>query len=219
MPARTCWRSSRAYSPSRISAPPRNVTPNCFKEDLIYSSEPPGRQGRQDFLFFDSREGIFFATSALFALKNSYKSHLPYNAPMLAICMTRPGGPEVLEARELPVPELPGPHHALVRLHAAGVNPIDTKLRKNGTYYPDRLPAILGCDGAGVVEAVGAAVTRFRPGDEVYFCHGGIGAEPGNYARYNVVPEDCLASKPKSLSFTEAAAGPPRSEERRVGKE
>lgn len=127
---------------------------------------------------------------------------------MLAICMTRTGGPEVLEARKLPRPELPGPHHALVRLCAAGVNPVDAKLRKSGTYYPERLPTVLGCDGAGVVEAVGAAVTRFRPGDEVYFCHGGIGGEPGNYAQYNVVPEDCLASKPKSLSFTEAAAVP-----------
>lgn len=127
---------------------------------------------------------------------------------MLAICMTRTGGPEVLEARELPVPELPGPQHVRVRLHAAGVNPIDTKLRKNGTYYPDRLPAVLGCDGAGTVEAVGSAVTRFRAGDEVYFFQGGIGAEPGNYAQRNVVHEAYLAHKPKNLSFTEAAAVP-----------
>lgn len=127
---------------------------------------------------------------------------------MLAICMTRTGGPEVFETRDLPIPALPTPHHVRVRLHAASVNPIDTKLRKNGTYYPEQLPAILGCDGAGVVELAGSAVTRFRAGDEVYFFHGGIGSEPGNYAQHNVVHEDYLARKPGNLSFTEAAAVP-----------
>lgn len=127
---------------------------------------------------------------------------------MLAICMTRTGGPDVLEARDVPIPALPTPHHVRVRLHAAGVNPIDTKLRKNGTYYPEQLPAILGCDGAGVVEQAGSAVTRFHAGDEVYFFHGGIGHEPGNYAQYNVVHEDYLARKPRNLSFAEAAAVP-----------
>ncbi len=129
---------------------------------------------------------------------------------MRAIVMTRPGGPEVLEARELPRPELPGPRHLRVRLHAAGINPIDAKLRKAGTYYPgpERLPAILGCDGAGAVEAVGPEVTRFRPGDEVYFCHGGIGGEPGNYAQYHCLPEDYAARKPSNLSFAQAAAVP-----------
>ncbi len=127
---------------------------------------------------------------------------------MHAILMTRPGAPEVLEARELPLPELPSPHHVRVRLHAADINPVDTKLRKGGTYYPDRLPTVLGCDGAGVVEATGSAVTRFRAGDAVYFFHGGIGGEPGNYAQYNVVHEDHLARMPENLSFTEAAAVP-----------
>lgn len=127
---------------------------------------------------------------------------------MLAICMTRPGGPEVLEAREMPLPELPSPQHVRVRLHAAGINPLDTKLRKGGTYYPDRLPSVLGCDGAGVVDALGSAVTRVRAGDAVYFFHGGIGGDPGNYARYNVVHEDHLARMPENLSFTEAAAVP-----------
>jgi NADPH2:quinone reductase len=127
---------------------------------------------------------------------------------MKAILMTAPGGPEVLQAAEIPVPELPSPSHLLVRLRAASVNPVDTKLRKNGTYYPDRLPAVLGCDGAGVVEAVGGAVTRFRPGDEVYFFNGGIGGDQGNYAQYTVVHEAYAAAKPKNLSLTEAAALP-----------
>lgn len=122
--------------------------------------------------------------------------------------MTRRGGPEVLEPRSLPLPALPTAQHVRVRLHAAGVNPVDTKLRANGTYYPDRLPTILGCDGAGVVESVGGKVTRFKPGDKVYFCSGGIGGEPGNYATYTTVHEDYLAQLPANLDFTAAAAVP-----------
>jgi NADPH2:quinone reductase len=127
---------------------------------------------------------------------------------MQAIVMTQPGGPEVLELRSLPLPERPTAQQVRVRLHAAGVNPVDTKLRANGTYYPDRLPTILGCDGAGMVEAVGDQVTRFQPGDKVYFCSGGIGGEPGNYATYNTVHEDYLARMPANLDFTAAAAVP-----------
>ncbi len=127
---------------------------------------------------------------------------------MRAILMTEPGGPEVLQPGEVPEPELLSEHDILVRLKAAGVNPIDTKLRGRGTYYPDNMPAILGCDGAGVVEAAGSEVTRFRLGDEVYFCNGGIGADPGNYAEYAVMNERVAAVKPASLDFVQAAAVP-----------
>jgi len=69
--------------------------------------------------------------------------------------------------------------------------------------------AALFTDGAGIVEAVGAAVQDFRPGDEVYFCSGGLGrAGTGNYAEYALIEADYLAHKPKSLSFAEAAAVP-----------
>lgn len=127
---------------------------------------------------------------------------------MKAILMPHPGAADVLSLGELPLPDLPGTHYLRVRLMAAGVNPVDTKLRKNGTYFPERLPAILGCDGAGVVESVGAAVTRFQPGDEVYFCRGGIGGDPGCYAEYATLHEDFAAAKPKNLSFAQAAAVP-----------
>jgi NADPH2:quinone reductase len=70
------------------------------------------------------------------------------------------------------------------------------------------MPAILGCDGAGVVESVGSNVQRFRVGDEVYFCCGGLGATLGNYAEMAVVDERFVARKPASLSFAEAAAAP-----------
>ncbi len=65
------------------------------------------------------------------------------------------------------------------------------------------------CDGAGVVAAVGEQVTQFQPGDEVYFCAGGLGKQgTGNYAEYTVVEEHFVALKPRSLSFAEAAAAP-----------
>ena len=67
-----------------------------------------------------------------------------------------------------------------MRILAAGVNPIDTKLRQRGTFYPEQMPAILGCDGAGIVEAVGNDVQKFGVGDEVYFCYGGLGAKSGS---------------------------------------
>ena len=128
---------------------------------------------------------------------------------MKAIIMTKSGSAEVLEFREMPTPQIKNPTELLIKLKAAGVNPIDTKLRQRGTFYPDDLPAILGCDGAGIVEAVGAAVEKFKVGDRVYFCAGGLGKpETGNYAEYTVVEEHCVAHKPASLSFTEAAAVP-----------
>ncbi|NJL78815.1 MAG: zinc-dependent alcohol dehydrogenase family protein [Richelia sp. RM2_1_2] len=127
---------------------------------------------------------------------------------MKAVLMTAPGKPEVLQLREMPNPLPPQNTELLVRLKAAGVNPIDTKLRQRGTFYPDKMPAILGCDGAGIVEAVGNAVKRFRVGDEVYFCNGGIGDRQGNYAEFTTVDERFVAAKPKFVSFIEAAAAP-----------
>ena len=113
---------------------------------------------------------------------------------MKAILMTAAGNAGVLQLREIARPELPSAHHLRVKLAAAGVNPVDTKLRAKPAYYPDRLPAILGCDGAGTVEETGSAVTRFKPGDAVYFCNGGLGGnlgdEPGCYAEYTVLHEE-----------------------------
>jgi NADPH2:quinone reductase len=127
---------------------------------------------------------------------------------MKAVILTAAGGADVLQLRDLPMP-VPGAHFIRVRLHAAGVNPVDFKMRQRGGIAPDKLPAVLGCDGAGVVEQVGTAVTRFKPGDAVYFFNGGLGGdELGNYAEYTLVHEDYAVAKPHSLSFTEAAAVP-----------
>lgn len=128
---------------------------------------------------------------------------------MRAVLMHQSGAPDaLLYSNEVEPPRIHSEHQVLIRLKAAGVNPIDTKLRSRGTYYPEQMPAILGCDGAGVVEEIGEAVTRFRPGDEVYFCHGGIGGDQGNYAELNVVDERFVAAKPRSVDFITAAAAP-----------
>jgi NADPH2:quinone reductase len=127
---------------------------------------------------------------------------------MKAIEMREPGGPEVLELVERPMPTLSSPSGVLVRLKAAGVNPVDTKIRSRGTLVPEGLPAVLGCDGAGVVEAVGDAVTRFKPGDAVWFCHGGLGGPGGNYAQYALVDESIAERRPERLDFAQAAAAP-----------
>lgn len=126
---------------------------------------------------------------------------------MKAVVMTAPGNPDVLQLQELPVPAIRG-RELLVRLKAAGVNPLDTKLRARGTYFPERMPAVLGCDGAGIVEAMGPDVQDFKLGDAVYFCSGGIGGHPGTYAEYAVIDERFAALKPETLSFPEAAAAP-----------
>lgn len=127
---------------------------------------------------------------------------------MKAILATAPGGTDVLQLRDIPKPELTSAHHIRVKLAAAGVNPMDTKLRAKPAYHPDKLPAILGCDGAGVVETIGDQVTRFKVGDEVYFCNGGLGDEPGNYAEYTTLHEEYCAVKPANLSLQDAAALP-----------
>lgn len=127
---------------------------------------------------------------------------------MKAILMTRTGPAEGLELHEVPEPPLTEPTQIKVRLRAAGVNPIDTKIRRNGLLGSGSLPAILGCDGAGEVIEVGRGVDRFGIGDRVWFCHGGLGGEPGNYAEFTVLDQRWAAPMPRSLDFTQAAAGP-----------
>ncbi len=126
---------------------------------------------------------------------------------MRAVQMTAVGGPEVLRLAEVPEPEIAREHDVRVRLRAAAINPADCKQRSLGMARGS-LPAVLGADGAGIVEGAGPAVTRFRPGDEVYFCDGGWGVAPGNYQELKVIDESFLAIKPPRLSFIEAAAAP-----------
>ncbi len=127
---------------------------------------------------------------------------------MRAIEIREIGGPAVLEPVERPVPAVIGPTDVLVRLMAAGVNPVDTKLRSRGPLTPDGLPMVPGCDGAGVVEAVGPEVADLAPGAAVWLCHGGLGGPVGNYAEYILADAAGVRPKPRSFSFAEAAAAP-----------
>lgn len=127
---------------------------------------------------------------------------------MKAVRMTAPGGPEVLEYTDMPDPGLTGETAIKVRVLAAGINPIDTKLRSRGLFYPDALPAVLGLDGAGEVVEAGPRVERFKPGDRVWYCNGGLGAEPGNYAQFHVVEEDYAQPVPDGVEIRAAAAAP-----------
>ncbi|MEO6422476.1 MAG: alcohol dehydrogenase catalytic domain-containing protein [Candidatus Nitrotoga sp.] len=101
-----------------------------------------------------------------------------------------------------------------VKLAAAGTSPLDTKLRTRPTYYPDKLPAILGCDGAGIVDAMSTGVTLFTVGDTDYFCSGGIGDEPGCYAEYTNLHEGCCAFKQVNLSLHESSSAAPGNDRR-----
>jgi len=132
----------------------------------------------------------------------------PQQTTMKAVVLDRYGPPEVLRAQDIAVPELTADTEVLVRLKAAGVNPLDTKLRAKQGPYPLKPPLVLGCDGAGVIERIGTAVKRFAPGDEVFFYHFALHGRTGCYGQYTVVEECLLARKPKSLSFIEAAAVP-----------
>ncbi|MBW5481772.1 NADP-dependent oxidoreductase [Streptomyces bambusae] len=125
---------------------------------------------------------------------------------MRAVVVEQWGGPETLVEREVERPE-PGLNEVLVKVHAAGVNPVDWKVRENGALIEWGPVPVLGWDVSGTVEAVGPGVTVFRPGDEVF----GMPLFPrqaGGYAEYVVAPARHLAPKPESLTHVEAAALP-----------
>jgi NADPH:quinone reductase len=110
------------------------------------------------------------------------------------------GGPEVLKFEEVPTPR-PGPGQVLVRIHAAGVNPYDTYMR-SGTYaVKPPLPYTPGSDAAGDVEAVGANVIKFKPGDRVYTAKTVSGA----YAEYALALESQIHPLPTKISYTQGA--------------
>ena len=125
---------------------------------------------------------------------------------MRVYIVEQPGGPFIQS--DLPRPA-PGSGQVLVRIHASGVNPLDTKIRAGKAAHANQpLPAILGLDMAGAVEAVGSDVTTFRAGDEVYGMVGGVGGHQGTLAEFVAASADLIAHKPKSLSMREAAALP-----------
>ncbi|MCK6460270.1 MAG: zinc-binding alcohol dehydrogenase family protein [Planctomycetes bacterium] len=123
---------------------------------------------------------------------------------MRAIGFTEHGGPEVLRFVEVPEPR-PGPRDIVVRVHAAGVNPVDAKVRAGTRGGPLDGPRVPGWDASGVVVAAGPRCT-WKPGDEVFFA-GDIG-RPGAYAERVAVDERLVGRKPRRLTHAEAAAMP-----------
>ncbi len=121
-----------------------------------------------------------------------------------AIRVHQYGGPEELKLEHIPRPE-PQAGEVRIRVHAAGVNPVDWKIRQGWLkdFRPMQFPYIPGPDLAGVVEEIGPGVTAFQKGQAVF------GQSPkGAYAEYTTAPVEKLALKPKTLSFDEAAAVP-----------
>jgi NADPH:quinone reductase-like Zn-dependent oxidoreductase len=128
---------------------------------------------------------------------------------MKAVVINEFGGREVLKYVDMPIPE-PGEGEVLVRVRAAGVNPVDWKIRAGHLkdFYPYKFPVVLGWDLAGVVEKVGYSARRFKSGDEVYaYCRRPV-IQHGTYAEYVAIPETYIAHRPKTVSFEEAAAVP-----------
>src|SRR6476620_643612 len=138
------------------------------------------------------------------------KSASATSQTMKAIRIHKYGGPEVLKYEDAPRPK-PQASEVLIRVHAAGVNPVDWKVREGHTkdFWPHKFPLILGWDLSGEIAAVGpgpAAAGRFKKGDEVYSVPDV--SRDGAYAEYVVVRESELALKPNSLHHVHAAAAP-----------
>lgn len=126
---------------------------------------------------------------------------------MRAVRAHRFGGPEVLQVEEVPDPAA-GPGQVLVRVHAAGVNPVDTYVRSGNYAKLPTLPYIPGGDGAGVIQAVGAGVTGLAPGDRVYFAGTASGMVGGAYAERVVCEAAQVHPLPPRVTFAQGAAVP-----------
>jgi NADPH:quinone reductase-like Zn-dependent oxidoreductase len=126
---------------------------------------------------------------------------------MKAITMSKYGGPDVMSLEAMPKPK-PGPDDILIQVHAAGLNPVDWKIRKGDlkAVLSFDMPMIMGNELSGVVEAVGTKVSAFKPGDEVYTRVDNEHASA--FAEFSVVDHSLVALKPKNISFDEAAGIP-----------
>lgn len=143
-------------------------------------------------------------------LRVSWKPRRPIGAArapvatMRAIRVHRFGDPAELRLESID-PPAPGPGEALVRVHAAGVNPVDTYIRSGVYARLPPLPYTPGLDGAGAVEAVGPGVDDLAAGDRVYIAGLGAAVRPGTYAEFVVASRDALHRLPDRLSFAQGA--------------
>ncbi len=127
---------------------------------------------------------------------------------MKAIYFSTGGAADVLQYGEIGLPGECGENQILIHIKAAGINPIDCKIRSAPQRFPVTFPVIPGCDGAGIVTATGSRVKNFNPGDEVYFSQPGFNNRQGTYAEYVLADAGLAALKPRALSFEQAAAAP-----------
>lgn len=124
---------------------------------------------------------------------------------MKAIVINEYGDESVLNYIDVKRPE-PKDDEVLIKVHAAGVNPADWKIRDGlGEKFGLKLPVVLGCEIAGTIEEVGTGVQNFKPGDAVYAF---LGSVTGGYAEYAIAKAGEIAPKPESLDFENAAAIP-----------
>jgi NADPH2:quinone reductase len=119
---------------------------------------------------------------------------------MKAIVVRQYGEPDVMKIEEIPTPE-PSGSQVLVKIMAAGVNPVETYMRTGNHAHAPKLPYTPGKDGAGLVEKVGEEVTRFKPGDRIYTSN----TLTGTYAEYALCNEDQLGFLPDNVSFEQGA--------------
>ena len=119
---------------------------------------------------------------------------------MKAIVVREFGPPDVMKLEEVPDPK-PGPGQLLVRVHAVGVNPVETYIRSGVYARKPNLPYTPGTDVAGVVEAVGSHAPAFRHGDRVY-----LHAAPAGYAEFAVCDEGQVHRLPEGISYQQGAA-------------
>src|SRR6266704_2900107 len=148
---------------------------------------------------------VQFLSACLICLWSCVVAAQSAKPTMKAIVVHEYGGPEVLKYEDAPRPE-PKDNEVLVRMIAAGVNPVDALIRsgKYAKFFGTTLPLIPGYDIAGVVEKTGAKVTKLKVGDPVYaYVMWG-----GGYAEYAVATEGEATAKPKSITFVEAAGVP-----------
>ena len=154
-----------------------------------------------------ARKLTFIAALAATLVLPNFAAAESATSTMKAIVIHEYGGPEVLKYEDVPRPE-PKADQILIRVIAAGVNPVDGMIR-SGMFAKDgngAFPMVLGGDIAGVVERVGNKITKFKAGDPV-FAYVSLDSG-GGYAQYAVVPEGDAAPKPKSLTYVEAGAVP-----------
>jgi NADPH2:quinone reductase len=128
---------------------------------------------------------------------------------MKAMVVNAYGNSDVFETADIEKPVVEA-GQVLVKVAATSVNTVDTMIRQMGAELPlsPELPAVLGMDFAGTIDAVGEGVTGFEEGDEVYGCAGGLADLQGTLAEYMPADARLIAHKPKTLSMREAAALP-----------